>query len=145
MSVRARCCALWLVLEWITLIFRCAGFLGAFGGSPARQRSSDLVWSDMDGFVRGTWRPLSSVEKLLSGKQDQGDCGDLVLPEETWLPGSDTLRECFNNMDVGAPLWQSELRDKSSCREFASSHPSFKLLHFILYFLCLYFYRVVSW
>ena len=23
------------------------------------------------------------------------------------MPESDTLRECFNNMDVGAPLWQS--------------------------------------
>ena len=27
-SVRARCCALWLVLEWTTLVFRCAGLLG---------------------------------------------------------------------------------------------------------------------
>ena len=28
-------------------------------------------------FVQGTWRPLSLVEKLLSGTQDQGDRGDL--------------------------------------------------------------------
>jgi len=40
------------------------------------------------------------------------------------ITGSDTLRECFKNVDVGAPLWQSEPRDKSLCREFASSHPS---------------------
>jgi hypothetical protein len=48
----------------------------------------------------------------------------IMFTKETWLPGSDTLRECFNNVDVGAPLWQSKSRDKSSCREFAFSHPS---------------------
>ena len=32
-----------------------------------RHRPSDLVWSGDDIFVRGTWRPPSFVEKLLSG------------------------------------------------------------------------------
>ena len=53
-------------------------YLGApapwsIGGSPSRHRPSDLVWSGDDILVRGTWRPTSFVEKLLSGKQDQCD------------------------------------------------------------------------
>ena len=40
-----------------------------------RQRPSDLVWSGVDDLVRGTWRPPSFVEKLLSGNRDQGDRG----------------------------------------------------------------------
>ena len=47
----------------------------SIGGSPARHRPSDLVWSGDDNLVRGTWRPPSFVEKLLSGNQDQGDRG----------------------------------------------------------------------
>ena len=90
----------------------------------------------------GTWRPPSFVCKLLSEKRDEGehDC----VHRRDLIAGSNTLRECFNNVDVGAPLWQSEPRDKSSCREFASSHPLFKLPHFILQFLYLYFHRIVS-
>ena len=49
----------------------------------------------------------------------------IVFTEETLLPESDTLRECFNNVDVGALQWQSEPRDKSSRQEFASPHPSY--------------------
>jgi len=30
-----------------------------------------LVWSDVDGIVGETWRPSSSMEKLLSGKRGQ--------------------------------------------------------------------------
>jgi len=45
----------------------------SFEGSPARHRPSDLVWSGDDNIVRGTWRPPSFVEKLLSGTRDQGD------------------------------------------------------------------------
>jgi len=48
----------------------------------------------------------------------------IVFTEEA-LPGSDTLRECFNNVDVGAPWWQSEPQNKSSRQEFAFSHPYF--------------------
>ena len=49
--------------------------LWSFEGSPARHRPSDLVWSGDDNLVRGTWRPPSFVEKLLSGTRDQGDRG----------------------------------------------------------------------
>ena len=47
----------------------------SFDGSPARHRPSDLVWGGDDNFVRGTWRPPSFVEKLLSGNLDQDDRG----------------------------------------------------------------------
>ena len=114
----------------------------SIGGSPARLRPSGLVWSGGGDIVRGTWRPPSFVGKLLSRKRDQGD-RDCVHGRDL-IAGSNTLRECFHNVDVGASLWQSEPRDKFSCREFASSHPSFKLSHFILQSLCLYFHRVVS-
>ena len=90
----------------------------------------------------GRGDPLSSVGKHLSGKWDQGD-RDCVHGRD-FIAGSNTLRECFNNVDVGAPLWQSEPRDKFSRQEFASSHPSLKLSHFILQLMCLYFHRVVS-
>ena len=40
-----------------------------------RHRPSDLVWSGDDNFVRGTWRPPSFVEKLLSRNRDQRDRG----------------------------------------------------------------------
>ena len=47
----------------------------SIGGSPARHRPSDLVWSGDDILVGGTWRPPSFVDKLLSGNRDQGDRG----------------------------------------------------------------------
>jgi len=55
-------------------------YLGApapwsFEARRQRQRPSDLVWSGVDDLVRGTWRPPSLVEKLLSGNRDQGDRG----------------------------------------------------------------------
>ena len=56
---------------------------------------------------------LSFVGKLHSGKRDQGDC-DCVHGRDL-VAGSNTLRECFNNIDIGASLWQSEPWDKSSC------------------------------
>ena len=121
-------------------------YLGApapwsIGGSPARQRPSGLVWSGVDNIVRGTETPPSWASSL-SGKRDQGD-RDCVHVKEL-IAGSDILRECFNNVDVEAPLWQSESRDKSSCREFVSSHPLLTLSHFILQLVCFYILRVVS-
>jgi len=133
-SVRARCCALWLVLEWIKSCISVHRPLWRLGGSPARQRPSGLVRSGVDNLVWGTWRPPSFVGKLLNGKWDQGD-RDCVHGRDL-IAESNTLRQCFNNMDVGTPSWQSEPRDKSSCREFASSHPSylsFRISYYNLY------------
>ena len=36
----------------------------------------------------------------------------IVFTEETWWPSSNTLSECYNNVDVGVPLWLTEPRDK---------------------------------
>ena len=44
--------------------------------------------------------------------------------EETCVLRSDTLSECFNNVDVGVPLWLTEPRDKHPRREFGSSYPA---------------------
>jgi hypothetical protein len=55
-----------------------------------------------------------------------------VFTEETWWPSSNTLSECYNNVDVGVPLWLIEPRDKHPRREFVSPIPLFKLPHFIL-------------
>ena len=79
------------------------------------------MWSGVDNFVRGTETPPSWAISL-SEDRDQGD-RDCVRGRDL-IAGIDTLRECFNNVDVGAPLWQTEPRDISSCREFASSHLS---------------------
>ena len=62
----------------------------------------------------GRGDPLSFVGKLLSGKRDQGD-RDCVHGRDL-IAESNTLCECFNNMDVGVALWLTEPRDKSSCQ-----------------------------
>jgi hypothetical protein len=89
----------------------------------------------------GTWRPPSFVGKLLSGKRNQGE-GDCVYGRDL-IAGSNTLRECFNNVNVDVFLWLTKPQDKFSCQEFASSHPLFTFPHFILQLVCLYFHRVV--
>ena len=102
-------------------VFRCAGTLEYL---VARRHVIDPpVWCGpvTTTLYGGCGDPLSLVGKLLSGKRDQDD-RDCVHGRDL-VAGSNTLRECFNNVDVGAPLWQSKPRNKSSCREFASSHP----------------------
>ena len=36
----------------------------------------------------------------------------IVFTEETWWPSSNTLSECYDNVDVGVPLWLTKPRDK---------------------------------
>ena len=48
----------------------------------------------------------------------------IVFTEETWWPSSNTLSECYNNVDVGVPLWLTEPRDKHPRQEFAISYPT---------------------
>ena len=43
----------------------------------------------------------------------------IVFTEEIWWPSSNTLSECYNNVDVGVPLWLTEPRDKHPRQEFA--------------------------
>ena len=47
--------------------------LGALKASRHVIDPPDLVWSGDDNIVRGTWRPPSFVEKLLSGTWSQSD------------------------------------------------------------------------
>ena len=69
----------------------------------------------------------------------------IVFTEKTWWPSSNTLSECYNNVDVGVPLWLTEPRDKHPRREFASSYPALYVSAlFTSFFVCLYFRRVVS-
>ena len=96
--------------------------LGALKARRQRHRPSDLVWSGDDNIVRGTWRPPSFVEKLLSG--NRGKVTVIVFTEETWWPSSNTLSECYNNVDVGVPLWLTEPRDKHPRQEFVISYPA---------------------
>ena len=56
------------------------------------------------------------VSLVESGKNDR-DC----IHRRDLIVRSNTLRECFNNMDVGVLSWLTKPRDKSS--EFTSSHP----------------------
>ena len=48
----------------------------------------------------------------------------IVFMEETWWPSSNTLSECYNNVDVGVPLWLNEPRDKHPRQECAISYPA---------------------
>ena len=48
----------------------------------------------------------------------------IVFAEETWWPSSNTLSECYNNVDVGVTLWLTEPRDKHPRQEFAISYPA---------------------
>ena len=43
------------------------------------------------------------MEKLLSGTG--GKVTVIVFTEENWWPSSNTLSECYNNVDVSVPLW----------------------------------------
>ena len=81
---------------------------------------------------------LSFVGKLLNEKRDQGnrDC----VHRRDLIAGSDTLRECFNNVDVGAPWWQSEPQDKSSRQEFASPPPSYLIFRILYCNLCAFIF-----
>jgi hypothetical protein len=47
-----------------------------------------------------------------------------TLLVSTWWPSSNTLSECYNNVDVGVFLWLTEPRDKHPRQEFAFSYPS---------------------
>ena len=48
----------------------------------------------------------------------------IVFTEETWWPSSNTLSECYNNVDVVVHLWLTKQRDKHPRQEFAISYPA---------------------
>ena len=90
-------------------------YLGAlapwnFVARRQRQRPSDLLWSGVDDLVRGMWRPHPLWRSSLVEIGIKVTV--LLITEETWWPSSNTLSECYNNMDVGVLLWLTEPRDK---------------------------------
>ena len=48
----------------------------------------------------------------------------IVFTEDTWWLSSNTLSECYNNVDVGVTLWLTEPQDKHLRQEFAFFYPS---------------------
>ena len=116
----------------------------SLGGSPAMPSTLRLgVERRRQTLYGGRGDPLSFVGKLLSEKRNQGD-RDCVHGRDL-IRGSNTLCECFNNVDVGVPLWLTKPRDKSSCQRVCFLSSLFKLPHlFIAIFVCLYFHKVES-
>ena len=94
----------------------------SFEGSPACHRPSDLVWSGNDNIVRGRGDPHPLWRSSLV--EPGAKVTVIVFTEEIWWPSSNTLSECYNNVDVGVPLWLTEPRDKHPRQEFAISYPS---------------------
>ena len=94
----------------------------SFEARRQRHRPSDLVWSGDDIFVRGTWRPHPLWRSSLV--EPGAKVTVIVFTEKTWWPSSNTLSECYNNVDVGVPLWLTEPRDKHPRQEFAISYPA---------------------
>ena len=74
-------------------------------------------------FVRGTWRPLPWWRSSLV--ESGAKVIVIVFTEKIWWPRSNTLCECFNNVDIGLPLCLTEPRDKSSCHKSLHSLISF--------------------
>jgi hypothetical protein len=75
-SERARyCCLVFWFLRVNHKLYLHVLVPWSLGDLPANHRPSSLIWSGDDGFVRGTCRPPSFMEKLLSGKRHQGDWG----------------------------------------------------------------------
>ena len=83
------------------------------------------------------------MEKLLSGKQDQGDRelgvspGGLAFvasqgfPEEIWWLRSDTLDCVLQQRGLGVTYYLPIPRNTFLCQEFSFSHPPFMFPYFI--------------
>ena len=94
----------------------------SLGGSPVMSSTLRLGVEQRRHLCAGDVETPPFLVKLLSGKRDQGDCD--CVHGRYLIAGSNTLCECFNNMDVGVPLWLTEPRDKYPRREFAYFYPA---------------------
>lgn len=83
------------------------------------------------------------MEKLISGKRDHGDrelgvnLGGQAFVASQCVPRRDLIAEKqYSRLSASTTWTRGGLvpipRDKSSCREFSSSHSSFTFPHFIL-------------
>ena len=66
---------------------------------------------------RSSSNPRKEVSQANSNENKQ------VNTKETWWPSSNTLSECYNNADVGVPLWLIEPRDKHPHQEYDPEYP----------------------
>ena len=82
-------------------------------------RPSDLVWSGDDN-ICGDPHPLWRSSLVEPGAK----VTVIVFTKVTWWLSSNTLSECYNNVDVVVPLWLTEPRDKHMRQEFAISYPA---------------------
>ena len=96
--------------------------LGALKARRQHHRPSDLVWSGDDTLCGGCGDTHSLWRSSLV--EPGAKVTVIVFTEETWWPSSNTLSECYNNVDVDVPLWLTEPRDKHPRQEFAISYPA---------------------
>ena len=87
-----------------------------------RYRPSDLVWSGDDTLCGGCGDPHPLWRSSLV--EPGAKVTVIMFTEETWWPSSNTLSECYNNVDVGVLLWLTKPRDKHPRQEFAISYPA---------------------
>ena len=92
----------------------------SFEARRQRHRPSDLVWSGDDTLCGGRGDPHPLLRSSLV--EPGAKVTVIVFTEETWWPSSNTLSECYNNVDVGVPLWLTEPRDKHPRQKFAISY-----------------------
>ena len=85
----------------------------SLGGSPATSSTLRFGVERRRHLCAGDVETPPFLVKLLSGTRGQGDRD--CVHERDLIAGSNTLCECFNNIDVGVPLWLTEPRDKSLC------------------------------
>ena len=78
----------------------------SFEGSPAISCDPPTWCGAATTLCAGDVETPSFVEKLLS--EPGAKVTVIVFTEETWWPSSNTLSECYNNVDVGVPLWLTE-------------------------------------
>ena len=97
--------------------------LGALKARRQRHRPSDLVWSGDDTLCGGHGDPHPLWRSSLV--EPGAKVTVIVFTEETWWPSSNTLSECYNNVDVCVYLWLTEPRDKHPRQEFAISYSAF--------------------
>ena len=104
--------------------------LGALKARRQRHRPSDLVWSGDDILCegRGDPHPLWRSSLVEPGAK----VIVIVFTEKTWWPTSNTLSECYNNVDVGVTLWLPNHGINTSEKSLLSPIPLFKLPYFIL-------------
>ena len=112
------CCGS-LVNQQDILVRRPLGALRLAGNVNDPPTWCGAAWTTLCG-GRGDPHSLWTSSLVESGAKETV----IVFTEETWWPSTNTLSECYNNVDVDVPLWLTEPRDKHPRQEFAISYLS---------------------